>query len=110
MKVGFRVLASGKRSAPFKYTCVGTAYAEFLTFFNIVHLHGIGLIDLLSDVCGLDALACAESHGIYKNSEGLWETRPDIEFALIDRFLEEDHGRLGMTLNELKVSERDLYG
>jgi hypothetical protein len=95
IKVGFRVVELGKRTTPFKYTNIGSPYAEFLSFFTLVHLHEMGLIDSLSDVCGRDMLACAKSRGLFKNSEGLWETRPDIEHALISRFLEENHRRLG---------------
>jgi hypothetical protein len=95
IKVGFRVVELGKRTTPFQYTSIGSPYAELLSFFTLVHLHEMELIDSLNDVCGRDALAWAENCGIYKNSEGLWETRPDIEHALISRFLEENHRRLG---------------
>lgn len=95
VKIGFRVLESGKRTTPFKYTHVGTAYAEFLSFFTLVHLHEMGLIDSLHDVGGKDILAHTEKIGLFQNSSGDWEMRPDIEHAFIERFLQEDHRRLG---------------
>ena len=48
----------------------------------------------MKNVRGRDMIALAESRGIYKNPEGIWETLPDIEHALLSRFLEEDHRKL----------------
>lgn len=95
VKIGFRVLESGKRTAPFQHTHVGKAYAEYLAFFNLVHLHEVGLIDSLNDVCGKDMLAPTEEAGLFQNSSGEWEMLPEIEFEVIKQFLEEDHRRLG---------------
>ena len=95
VKISFRVLESGKGSVPFKYTHVGMAYANFLAFLNVAHLHEMDLIDSLHDVGGKDIIAHTEEIGLFQNSSGDWEMRPDIEHAFIERFLQEDHRRLG---------------
>ncbi len=93
-KIGFRVV-EGKRVRAFRHTRLGVPYANFLALNNLEHHHQKGLIDSMSDVCGLDVDAQAKEIGFFKNSSGEWETRPDIEYEFLKRFLEEDHRRLG---------------
>ena len=94
-KAGYRVVESGKGSGYFQFTSIGYQYAFFLELATLEQLQKDNLIDSLHDVCGKDMVAIAESRGFFKNSEGTWETQPDIEHALLSRFLEEDHRRLG---------------
>lgn len=101
-KDGYRVVESEKKSTHFFYTSIGAPYAFFLELDTLELLHKDKLIDSLPDVCGMDMVALAESRGFFKNSEGRWETRPDIEYELIKRFLEEDHKRLGNDLQWIK--------
>jgi hypothetical protein len=105
VKVGFRVLESGTRTTPFQHTRIGTGYAELLALNNLELLHKQGFIESMRDIGGLDAIAQAEIRGTFKNSAGQWEPRPDIEYELLRRFLEEDHKRLGndpQWINSLK--------
>ena len=108
IEVGFRVLECGKRTEPFQFTRKGSAYANFLAFFNLLHLHEMGLIDSLNDVCGKDVLAPAKEAGLFQNSSGDWEIRPDIEYESIRQFLEEDHKKLGNDLEWIKSLREKL--